>query len=132
MPLVPGPVDPDEAVIAAQHWLELVLAGELEDALPLTHPRLHGDLEEYHEILNEVLHELVEAEGSPSPWAWTCRSRPYAPQQEEVIMCNTSDVLKQAHALGDFNVPILPRTVGLIMEHSDDGWLFCGPAGVTR
>jgi hypothetical protein len=138
----------DPAVAAAEHWLDLALAGDWKAAWRLTHPDLqHLAVAAWLEANPLVVALLADLDVSQAPratweafagelrwtedvaaWNWFPQAKPLTVGREVAWLMNpaATDALFAAldgdEAVEDPDVKLL----GFVMQHTPDGWLYCG------
>jgi hypothetical protein len=116
--------DPDESVVAAQRWADLILADDLDGALQLTHPSVRDSLPAIAQGLSEDIREAFRE------WTWAYRSRPLTPGREVVRLVGPDGMaqLEAKYVAGEPDEQVwCDDTVEFIMEYTNDGrWLCCG------
>jgi hypothetical protein len=122
----------DEAVAAAQRWLDLFVAGDVQALLEVSHPNVHPALLAGRMRASAEVRELARV----GTWAW--RARPYSPGREIVSLVDPAGVqlLTEEYLAGNRDQLIdVDGAMTFVMEHTAKGWLYCGqpkPKGRER
>jgi hypothetical protein len=146
----------DSAVAAAHHWFGLVFAGDLRAAWPLTSIAYRKEIVTtwltglamptiFKGIDIPLALSVDDPTGSPLLWdAFTNRdhftearewlegflfgssSHPITPMRE-IVTLYAPGILETMASAHDAGKGVFFVTAPFVMEHTKDGWLFCGP-----
>ena len=108
---------PGSAVAAAQRWFELVEEGDLAAAKDATHP------DGRHALDNIASWNWAPSDFSD--WMWGSSSR-VASIDREVVTLYPPDAIGEILVCEAIGREIDIGVATFVMEHTPDGWLFCG------